>query len=207
MPLIVHHLNNSRSQRILWLLEELALDYEIRRYERDAISNLAPEELRAIHPLGKSPVLEDDGRIISESGAIVEYICRRHGGQHLVPAVEDASYIRYLEFLHFAEGSAMTPILLNLYTARLGDAGLPLRARIEQQLELHFQYMDDALAQHPFFAGDDFSAADIMMSFPAEVAVMNGGPAYPRLAAFVDACHARPAWQRARERGGSYFIF
>ncbi|MCC2603366.1 glutathione S-transferase family protein [Sphingopyxis yananensis] len=207
MPLIVHHLNNSRSQRILWLLEELALDYEIRRYERDAVSNLAPEELRAIHPLGKSPVLEDDGRIISESGAIVEYICRCHGGQHLVPAVEDASYIRYLEFLHFAEGSAMTPILLNLYTSRLGDAGLPLRARIDQQLELHFQYMEDALAQHPFFAGDDFSASDIMMSFPAEVAVMNGGPAYPRLAAFVDACHARPAWQRARERGGSYFIF
>lgn len=207
MPLIIHHLNNSRSQRILWLLEELGLDYDIRRYERDAASNLAPDELREVHQLGKSPVLEDDGRIISESGAIVEYICCRHGGQRLVPAGDDASYIRYLEFLHFAEGSAMTPILLNLYTSRLGDAVLPLRARIDQQLELHFRYMDDALAQHPFFAGDDFTAADIMMSFPAEVAVMNAGPAYPRLAAFVDACHARPAWQRARERGGSYFIF
>ncbi len=207
MPLIVHHLNNSRSQRILWLLEELGLDYDIRRYERDAATNLAPDELRAIHPLGKSPVLEDDGHIICESGAIVEYLCQHHGGRHLVPAPDDATYIRYLEFLHFAEGSAMTPILLNLYTARLGEAALPLTARIDQQLTLHFRYMDDALAERPYFAGEDFSAADIMMSFPAEVAVMNGGDAYPRLMAFVTACHTRPAWQRARERGGSYFIF
>lgn len=207
MPLIVHHLNNSRSQRILWLMEELGLDYEIRRYERDAASNLAPSELRDIHALGKSPVLEDNGRMISESGAIVEYVCRHHGGQYLIPAADDASYIHYLEFLHFAEGSAMTPILLNLYTSRLGEAALPLTARIDQQLSLHFQYMEDALAERPYFAGDELTAADILMSFPAEVAVMNGGNAYPRLGAFVAACHARPAWQRARERGGSYFIF
>lgn len=207
MSLIVHHLNNSRSQRILWLLEELGLEYDVRRYDRDAVTNLAPPELRQVHPLGKSPLLEVDGRLISESGAIVEYLCLRHGGDYLVPSRDSDDYIRYLEFMHFAEGSAMTPILMNLYAARLGDAAAPLMPRIHEQLAAHFQFMEQALGESGYFAGPYFTAADVMMSFPAEVAVMNGSEAHPRLKAFVAACHARPTWKRARERGGDYFIF
>jgi glutathione S-transferase len=207
MSLIVHHLNNSRSQRILWLLEELGQDYDIRRYERDAVSNLAPPELKKIHPLGKSPLLEEGGRIISESAAIVEYLCLRHGGENLIPARESDEYLDYLQLMHFAEGSAMTPVLMNLYVARLGEAGAPLIPRIHEQLASHFYYMEQLVGDRTHFIGDQLSAADIMMSFPAEVAVMNGGSDYPGLKAFVEGCHARPAWQKARERGGSYFIF
>ena len=126
MTLIVHHLNNSRSQRILWLLEEIGVPYEIKFYDRDPVTNLAPPELVAIHPLGKSPVLEDDGRVIIESGAITEYLCERHGGGHLVPERGTDEHVSHLEWLHFAEGSAMTPILLRIYTARLGEAAAPL---------------------------------------------------------------------------------
>ncbi len=206
MTLIVHHLNNSRSQRILWLLEEIGAAYEIKYYERDATTNLAPPELLAVHPLGKSPVLEDEGRAIIESGAIVEYLCERHGGGHLVPARGTDDHVRHLEWLHFAEGSAMTPILLRLYTARLGAAAEPLEARIAQQLDSHFAYMEARLGPDGHFIGDELSAADIMLSFPAEIAVMQGmAPRYPKLAAFVTMCHARPAWQRAREKGGAYY--
>lgn len=205
MTLIVHHLNNSRSQRILWLLEELNLPYEIRHHQRDAVTNLAPPELLAIHPLGKSPVIEDDGKVIYESAAIVEYICERHGGAHLVPARGTDDHIRYLEYLHFAEGSAMTPILLNLYTARLGEAAAPLRPRIDQQLQCHFQYMEDQLAPSGWFVGDTLTGADIMLSFPAEAAVKMGYAAdKPKLTAFVNAIHARPAYQKALEKGGPY---
>lgn len=207
MHLIVHHLNNSRSQRILWLLEELNADYEIRSYQRDAVTNLAPPELALVHPLGKSPLLEVDGRLIAESGAIVEYICQQCGGDEWVARPRDAHYISYLEFLHFAEGSAMTPVLMNLYAARLGEAAAPILPRIHEQLAAQFQYMDKMVAETGHFAGENWTAADIMMSFPAEIAVMNGAEATPRLARFVEACHARPAWQRARERGGTYFIF
>ena len=142
MTIIVHHLNNSRSQRILWLLEELGVDYEVRLHLRDAVTNLAPPELLAIHPLGKSPVIEDDGQVVFESGAIVEYLCAQHGGGALVPAAGTPAHTRYLEWLHFAEGSAMTPILLQLYTSRLGEAAAPLQPRIAQQLESHFAYME-----------------------------------------------------------------
>lgn len=205
MTLIVHHLNNSRSQRILWLLEELGTPYEIRHHGRDAVTNLAPPELLAVHPLGKSPVIEDDGNIIFESAAIVEYICERHGGTHLIPERGSADHIRYLEWLHFAEGSAMMPILLNLYTARLGDAGTPLRPRIDQQLESHFAYMEDRLLPSGFFVGDSLTGADIMLSFPAEAAVKMGRAAdKPKLTAFVEAIHARPAFQVALEKGGPY---
>lgn len=207
MSLIVHHLNNSRSQRVLWLLEELGLDYDIRRYERDAVTNLAPAELKQIHPLGKSPLLEADGRIISESGAVVEYLCLRHGGDHLVPGRDSHDYVDYMQYMHFAEGSAMTPILMNLYAARLGEGAAPLMPRIHEQLASHFHYMELALGDRLNFVGNALTAADVMMSFPAEVAVMNGGADYPRLKAFVQACHARPAWQRARDRGGDYFVF
>ena len=205
MTIIVHHLNHSRSQRILWLLEELSLSYEIRHHARDAVTNLAPEALLKVHPLGKSPLIEDDGRIIFESGAIVEYLCERHGGAHLVPARGTDAYMRYLEFIHFAEGSAMTPILLNLYTARLGDAAAPLHPRINQQLESHFVFMENQLKATGWFVGDSLTGADIMMSFPAEAAVKMGRAAnLPNLTDFVKKIHARPAYQAALQKGGPY---
>ena len=201
----VHHLNNSRSQRILWLLEEIGAPYEIVHHQRDAVTNLAPPELLDIHPLGKSPVIEDDRRVVYETGAIVEYICDRHGGGHLVPARGSDDHIRYLEFMHFAEGSAMTPILLNLYTSRLGDAAAPLRPRIDQQLESHFAFMESQIRPSGWFVGDNLTGADIMLSFPAEAAVMSGRAAdKPKLTAFVQAIHSRPAYQRGLEKGGPY---
>ncbi|MGQ2935296.1 MAG: glutathione S-transferase family protein [Sphingopyxis sp.] len=206
MSLIVHHLNNSRSQRILWLLEEIGAPYEIKYYDRDPVTNLAPPELIAVHPLGKSPVIEDDGRVITESGAITEYLCERHGGESLVPERGSDDHISHLEWLHFAEGSAMTPILLRIYTARLGEAAAPIEPRISQQLDSHFAYMESRVGENGHFIGDRLSAADIMLSFPAEIAIMQGmAPRYPKLAAFVNACHVRPAWQRAREKGGAYY--
>ena len=201
---LVHHLNNSRSQRILWLLEELEVPYDLRRYERDPVTNLAPSELASVHPLGKAPVLELDGRRIAESGAIVEFLCREHG-RHLLPRVGSDEAITHLELMHFAEGSAMTPILMNLYVSRLGEGGAPLRPRIDQQLQSHFAYMERMLRDSGHFVLDDLSAADIMLSFPAEIAVRLGDPkALPRLAAFVETIHARPAWRRALDRGGAY---
>ena len=214
MSLIVHHLNNSRSQRILWLLEEIGAPYEIKFYDRDAVTNLAPPDLIAVHPLGKSPVLSDSDdsasggrdRVIIESGAITEYLCERHGGGHLVPERGTDDHVSHLEWLHFAEGSAMTPILLRIYTARLGEAAAPLEPRISQQLDAHFSYMESRVGENGHFIGDNLSAADIMLSFPAEIAIMQGmAPRYPKLANFVNACHARPAWQRAREKGGAYY--
>ncbi|HMO76931.1 MAG TPA: glutathione S-transferase, partial [Sphingopyxis sp.] len=187
--------------------EEIGAPYEIRHYQRDATTNLAPPELKAIHPLGKSPLLEADGRIIQESGAIVEYLCERHGGEALVPARGTDDHVRHLELVHFAEGSAMTPIILNIYLGRLGDAAAPVKPRIDEQLDAHFRYLDGEVNEAGHFIGEALSAADIMLSFPAEVAAMNGADRYPRLAAFVTAMHARPAWQAAREKGGAYFVF
>ena len=205
MTLKVHHLNNSRSQRILWLLEELGAPYEIIHHQRDAVTNLAPPELLAVHPLGKSPVIEDAGKVIYESAAIVEYLCERHGGAHLVPARGTDDHIRYLEWLHFAEGSAMLPFLLRLYTSRLGDAAAPLKPRIDEQLESHFKYMEDSLLSSGFFVGDGLTGADIMLSFPAEAAVKMGLAAdKPKLTAFVANIHARPAYQAALVKGGPY---
>jgi glutathione S-transferase len=205
MSMIVHHLNNSRSQRILWLLEELGVPYEIRHHQRDVVTNLAPPELLAIHPLGKSPVIEDDGKIIYESAAIVEYICERHGGEHLVPARGSDDHIAYLELLHFAEGSAMTPILLNIYTARLGEAAAPLQPRIQQQLKSHFEFLDSQIQPSGFLVGDTLTGADIMNSFPAEAAVKMGyAAALPKLTEYVADIHARPAFQTALEKGGPY---
>ncbi|MBB3859070.1 glutathione S-transferase [Novosphingobium hassiacum] len=206
MSIIVHHLNNSRSQRILWLLEELGVDYEIRHYQRDPETNLAPPELKAVHPLGKSPLLEIDGRVIEESGAIVQVLCDRYGNGAWLPEAGSDDALRHLELTHFAEGSAMTPILLQLYTSRLGDAAAPLTPRITEQLAATFGYMEQILRPSGHFVGDDWTGADVMMSFPAEVALMQGqGANFPKLAAFVASIHARPAWQRAREKGGAYF--
>jgi glutathione S-transferase len=207
MTLKIHHLNNSRSQRILWLLEELGAPYEIVQHQRDATTNLAPDSLRAVHPLGKSPMIEDDGQIIYESGAIVEYLCERHGGAHLVPPRGSDDHSRYLEWMHFAEGSVMTPILLNLYVSRLGDAGAPLHPRIHEQLESHYRFMEDRLSPSGWFVGDSMTGADFMMSFPAEAAVKSGRAAdKPKLTAFVKNIHARPQWQVALEKGGPYHL-
>lgn len=209
MTVIVHHLNNSRSQRILWLLEEIGADYSVKVYARDPVTNLAPPALLAVHPLGKSPVVEHAGNSVFESGAIVEYLCDRVGGSHLVPDRNSADYVRHLEWMHFAEGSAMTPILLQLYTGRLGDAAAPLQPRITSELESHFAFMESQISPSGHFVGSSLSAADIMLSFPAEIAIMQGrGVDYPKLQAFVTACHARPAWLRAAKRGEApYYNF
>ena len=205
MTLKIHHLNNSRSQRILWLLEELAVPYEIVHHQRDAVTNLAPPELLAIHPLGKSPMIEDNKKIIYESGAIVEYLCERHNGAHFIPQHGTDDHVRYLEWMHFAEGSAMTPILLNLYVGRLGEAGAPLHPRIHEQLECHYRYMENQLRPSGWFVGDTLTGADFMLSFPAEAAVMSGRATdKPKLTAFVNAIHARPQWQAALAKGGAY---
>lgn len=206
MTIIVHHLNNSRSQRILWLLEELELPYEIRFYQRDKTTNLAPPELKAVHPLGKSPLLEIDGRIIMESAAIVQHLCENFGAGRFLPAAGSDDALRHLQLMHFAEGSVMTPVLLDLYVGRLGEAGAPLHPRIQEQLTSHFEYLESELRSSGHFVGDSLTGADIMLSFPIEVAMLKGNrDRWPKLAAFVDAMHARPAWQRALAKGGAYF--
>jgi glutathione S-transferase len=202
----VHHLNESRSQRILWLLEELELPYEIKFYRRDATTNLAPPELEAVHSLGKSPVITDDGRTIAESGAIIDYIVRRYGGGRLAPDPASADYDRYQEWLHYAEGSAMLPLMLQLYTMRLGEAAADLQPRIGGEIENHLGYVERSLAGRDYLMGD-FTAADAQMSFVGEVGRAFGKLAdKPNLNAWVDRFHARPAYKRALEKGGAYAI-
>ena len=206
MTITVHHLNISRSQRILWLLEELGADYEIVSYQRDAATNLAPATLKDAHPLGKSPLIEDDGRRVAESGAIIQYLCERHGGKSWLPDPQSAAHVDHLEWMQFGESSFFVPVMLKIYAGRLGDAAAPLMPRIDEQLAAHIDYAEAGLSDDLHFVGTDWSAADVMMSFPAEIAVMQGyADRAPKLARFVEAVHARPAWQRARERGGPYF--
>jgi glutathione S-transferase len=201
----VHHLNDSRSQRILWLLEELEVPYEIKFYQRDAVTRLAPPELKAVHPLGKSPVLGDDGATIIESGAIIDHILRRHGGGRLVPAADSADYDAYVQWLHFAEGSAMLPLMLKLYTGRLGEAAAPLAPRIDSEIANHLGYVEASLAGRDWLVGDTLTGADIQMSFVGEIAGAFGlRVAYPNIDAWVKRFQARPAYQRALERGGAY---
>ena len=215
----VHHLNDSRSQRVLWLLEELGLAYEVKRYQRDARTLLAPPELKAIHPLGKSPVVDDGEARMAETGAIVEYLLEAHGGSALRPARGTAEGRRFTYWLHYAEGSAMTPLLLKLIFSQIPKRA-PLLARpvakgiargmnermIDPQIAAHTAYWEAELARTEWFAGDSFSAADIMMSFPVEAAGsrVGYGPDKPRLKAFLERIHARPAYVRALERGGPY---
>lgn len=202
----VHHLNNSRSQRILWLLEELGADYEIVSYQRDATTNLAPPELKASHPLGKSPLILDNGLRIAESGAIIQYLCERHGGEAWLPDPASEDHVRHLEWMQFGESSFFVPVMLKIMAGRLGEGAAPIIPRIEEQLAAHIAFAEDNIRPSLHFVGDDWSAADVLMSFPAEIAVMQGyAPKIPKLAAFVEAVHARPAWRRARERGGPYF--
>ena len=203
--LTVHHLNNSRSQRILWLLEELDLDYEIKHYRRDPVTNLAPLELEAVHPLGKSPILTDSENTIIESGAIIDYILRRYGGGKLVPASGSVEYEQYLQWLHYAEGSAALPLMLKMYTSRLPDGGELLQPRISDELSRHLGYMNKALAATGWFVGDSFSAADIQLSFVVEIApLLHSMNELAYLDAFRQRIHARPAYQRAIEKGGQY---
>ncbi len=216
--LIVHHLNNSRSQRVLWLLEELGLPYEIKRYQRDPKTQLAPPELKQVHPLGKSPVITDDGATIAETGAIVEYIVGKAGGA-LRPPEGSPERLRWTYWLHYAEGSAMPPLLLRLIFSVL-PARSPALMRpivraisartiggfIDPQIKTHFDYIESELTRFPWFAGEHFSAADVMMSFPLEAAGSRANvfQGRPQVKAFVERCHARPAYQRALEKGGPY---
>jgi glutathione S-transferase len=203
--LVVHHLNDSRSQRILWLLEELGVPYEIKPYQRDATTRLAPPELKQVHPLGKSPVITDGGKTIIESGAIIDYIIRRYGKGRMQPAPETAAYDEYLQWMHYAEGSAMLPLMLNLYAGRLGDAAAPLMPRVEGEIANHLAYIDGALKGRQFIVGDTLSGADIQMSFVGEVAGAFGKRAqYPNLDAWTKRLHERPAYKKAIEKGGAY---
>ena len=203
--LTLHHLNDSRSQRILWLLEELGAPYELKRYQRDAVTRLAPPELKAVHPLGKAPVIVDDEVVIAESAAIVDYLIRRYGKGAMRPAEGGAEFEAYQEWLHYAEGSAMLPLMMNLYVSRLKEAGAPLQPRIDSELARHLGYADAALKGRQFFVGDSLTGADIQMSFVAEVAASfkRLGP-YPDLAAWIGRMHARPAFQRSIDKGGAY---
>jgi glutathione S-transferase len=203
--LTLHHLNDSRSQRILWLLEELGTPYEMKRYQRDAVTRLAPPELTAVHPLGKSPVITDGDVRIAESGAIVDYIIRNYGKGKLMPTPGSADFEAYNEWLHYSEGSAMLPLLLNLYVGRLKEAGAPLHPRIDSETANHLSYVDGALKGHEFFIGKSLTGADIQMSFVGDLAKVFDklGP-YPNLSAWLARMHARPAFQRSIEKGGEY---
>jgi glutathione S-transferase len=205
MTIIVHHLNNSRSQRILWLLEELGEPYEVRRYERNPKTMRAPQALRAIHPLGKSPVVEVDGHRLIETGAIVDYLVTRAGGRFGPPAEAEGA-IRWRQFLHYAEGSMMPPLLALLVVGKLGLLGRPARGPVLAMLGEHLDWLESELATRPYFADADFSAADIMMSFPLEASRARGGldGARPNLIRWLEEMHARPAYQAALRTGGPY---
>jgi len=216
----VHHLNNSRSQRVLWLLEELGVPYEIQKYQRDAKTMLAPPELLKVHPLGKSPVITDDGVTVAESGAIIEYLLERHGDGRLEPARGTPERLRFTYWLHFAEGSAMSPLLMKLVFDRIETSPMPFFARpiarsisrkvktamVEPNLKRHLDHMERELTKSEWFAGDEFTAADIQMSFPVEASAQRAGldASRPKLMTFLKKIHARPAFRRALERGGPY---
>jgi len=218
--IVVHHLNNSRSQRVLWMLEELGLEYEVKRYERDAKTMLAPPELKKVHPLGKSPVITDGDTTLAESGAILEYLAAHYGKGRFIPARGTPDRLRYTYWMHYAEGSAMPPLLLKLIFTRIERAPMPFFARpiarkiaqtalasfVEPNLRTHLDYMESELAQRTWFTGEQFTAADVQMSFPLEAARARGGldESRPKLMAFLARIHARPSYQRALERGGKY---
>ncbi len=203
--IVVHHLNNSRSQRIIWMLEEMGLGYEIAHHARDPVTRLAPPELLAIHPLGKSPVIEVDGQVVAESGAILEYLVERHGEGRFAPDRTSAAWVDYVQWMHFAEGSAMLPLMLALYTSRLGEASAPLWPRIQSEIAAHLGYIDQRLADRDFLVGDSFTAADAQIVFVLEAASSSGALA-PFAAArrYLSAMQARPAYQEAVRKGGPY---
>jgi glutathione S-transferase len=203
----IHHLNNSRSQRILWLLEELGLDYEIAPYQRDAVTRRAPPALREIHPLGKSPVIQDGALTLAESGAIIEYLIETYGQGALAPARGTAERTRYLYWMHFAEGTAMMQLLIRLFLGFAGESAAPIRAMVDIEIARLLAYLEAEIAESPFFVGTDLTGADIAMSFPLEAAAARGGldaASYPKLFALLQKLQARPAYRRALERGGPY---
>ena len=218
--LIVHHLNNSRSQRVLWLLEELGVPYELKKYQRDAKTMLAPPELRAVHPLGKSPVVvTDDGETLVESGAIVERLLEKYDEGRMLPKAGTPERLRHTFWLHYAEGSMMPPLLLSLVFNRVRTAPMPFfvkpiargiadevtKSFIAPQLKTHLDYVEAELGKSTWFVGEEPTGADIMMSFPLEAAASRGGLGdRPKIAAFVARVHARPAYAKALERGGKY---
>ncbi|HZR83998.1 MAG TPA: glutathione S-transferase [Candidatus Binatia bacterium] len=203
--LTVHHLNNSRSQRILWLLEELGTPYEIKHYQRMQPLPIAPPELRAVHPLGKSPVITDDGLTIAESGAIIEYILDKYGNGRMRPAASSPLRLHYVEWLHYAEGSAMLPLLLALYSNMLGDGAAPLRPYIDGEIAKHLSYIADGLGGREYLVGDSLTGADVQITFVLEAAAAgNRLSDYPALTRYVERMHARPAYERAIEKGGPY---
>jgi glutathione S-transferase len=198
----VHHLEESRSLRVLWLLEELGLDYEVRHYKRDPVTRLGPPELRAIHALGKSPILVDDNAVMAETGAIVEYLIDKYGEGRLRPPPASPQRLRYTYWLHYAEGSAMPPLLIGLVTGRLGEAARPAMPFVSAQIKLHFGYIDGELAKSQWFAGEDLSGADIMMSFPLErAAQLKDASERPHILDFVGRIRSRDAYIRAVARG------
>jgi glutathione S-transferase len=199
----LHHLNNSRSQRIMWLLEELGTPYELVKYQRGTPVPLAPPELKQVHPLGKSPVIEDNGVKIAESGAEVEYIIDTYGNGKLKPKSGSKEYWQYIEWMHFAEGSAMLPLMLALYTAPFGDTVAPLKPRIDSEIDNHLSFMDKSLGSNDFFVGNTLTGADIMLIFVCEAAGARLAP-YKNLVRYRDAIHARPAYKRSIEKGGPY---
>ena len=220
--LTVHHLENSRSQRVLWLLEELGLAYQVKRYARDKKTSLAPPELAAIHPLGKSPVVTDGRTAVAETGAIVEYLLDLAGGSALRPAAGTPERLRFTYWLHFAEGSAMPPLVMALIFNKVRSAPMPFFAKpiakaiadkvmggfVQPNIDRQLAFLEAELQTRPWFAGADFSAADIMLSFPLEAAASRGGldQRYPKLSDFLARSHARPAYRRALERGGPYAL-
>ncbi|AZP11658.1 glutathione S-transferase family protein [Undibacterium parvum] len=200
----VHHLRESRSRRITWMLEELGLDYEVINYDRDPNTRLAPPELKNIHPLGKAPVVRDGSEVLIESGAIIEYLVRVYGKGNFSPAVGTSDYNRYVQMLHYAEGSAMLPLMLKLYVGMLGEAGAPLQPRIQSELKNHLGYLNSELEDRNYFVGSTLSGADVQISFIAQIAVKGAGrEAYPNLTRFVDMIEARPAYQRAVAKNGA----
>lgn len=203
--ILVHHLENSRSQRILWLLEELGLPYELRRYERNPKTMLAPPELRRVHPLGKSPLIEDEGRVVAETGAIVDYLVEKADGR-LGPPPRREDVLRYRHFLHYAEGSLMPPLLVMLVVRRLGLLGRPARGPVQKMIDVHLDWLETELHGRPWFAGEAFTAADIMMSFPLEAGRHRAGldERRPNLVDWLERIHARPAYGAALRKGGPY---
>ena len=220
--IVVHHLENSRSQRVLWLLEELGLDYEVKRYARDPQTMLAPPALREVHPLGKSPVLSDGGLTLAESGAILEYLVERYGNGRLVPPPGSEERLRYRYWMHFSEGSAMPPLVMKLVFDRMESRPMPFFVRpvaraiagrvkkgfIEPNIARQLDFMEAELGKSAWFAGNELTAADIQMSFPLEAAAARGGldAKRPRLMAFLSRIHDRPAYRRALERGGEFKV-
>jgi glutathione S-transferase len=201
----VHHLNNSRSQRIVWALEELGAEYEIVHYQRDSETRLAPETLQEVHALGKAPVVEDGDVVIAESAAAIDYLARTYGEGRYAPAYDDARYLRYNELMHYVEGSAILPLMLGLYVSRLGEAGAPLGPRIMSETALHLGYLAKQLGDKPYFMGEEISAVDWHVTFIFEAANVRGGLAkIPNLLAYLQRMQARPAYKKAIERGGVY---